>query len=105
VPPICEALRRALAASGLRQRAFAARLGVTQQTVSNWLRDQEPKLDDLARIEEELELPRGYLLRDAGYVAEAVRPEDAIANDGRVSPGVRRWLVSAYLAAIGQNPR
>lgn len=54
------------------QTAMAKDLGVSQGSISGWEHaTNEPPLSRLAEIEEYLALPRGTLLVDAGYVAEA----------------------------------
>ena len=86
------------------QVELAARLGVAQNTVSRWSTgDIEPSLDDIARIEDVCGVPRGLVLRTAGYVVESQTPEEMIAHDGRLDPTQRELLLAAYRAALRRS--
>lgn len=108
-PPMCCAIREAREMVGWTQTRLADMLGVQLNQISGrWELGREPALDECRRIEEVLGLPKGYLLRAAGYVEDAVTTEDAIANDPRLTPEYR----DAVLAALGSmiksasaNPR
>lgn len=93
MPKICWAISQAVANSDLSQNEIARRTGVTQQAFSKWTIDTEPKLDKLARIEEVLDLPRGALLRTAGYVENVESVEEAIRSEVSFSTDARRWLL------------
>lgn len=88
------------------QVQLAEILGVAQNTISRWSTgDVEPSLDDLVRLEETCGLPRGHILRSAGYVSELASAEDFIAADHRLDPVRRELLLSAYFAALEQSQR
>jgi len=80
---------------------------VAQNTISRWATgDVEPKLDDIVAIEKVCSLPRGTILRSAGYVSDHVSPEDVVASDQRLDAARRELLLAAYQAALNQsNPR
>lgn len=88
------------------QVQLAEILGVAQNTISRWSTgDVEPSLDDLVRLEQTCGLPRGHILRSAGYVSELASAEDFIAADHRLDPVRRELLLSAYFAALEQSQR
>jgi transcriptional regulator with XRE-family HTH domain len=88
------------------QTQLAAQLGVAQNTISRWSTgDVEPSLEDIARMEDACGVPRGYILRAAGYVAEARSTEEMIAADPQLDAGQRELLLAAYRAAIRQPGR
>lgn len=99
VSRICTAVRQAVADSGLTQQDIGDRLGESQQTLSAWIKNREPKLDDLARIEETLGLARGYLVRAAGYVDELLTVEDALEADSTIPANLKPALLAAIDAA------
>lgn len=67
-PRICVAITDALERLGVSQQALADALDVNQSSVAKWCSFREPRLDRIATIEDALGMPRGQLLRDAGYV-------------------------------------
>jgi transcriptional regulator with XRE-family HTH domain len=88
------------------QVQLAQMLGVAQNTISRWSTgDVEPSLDDLIQLEDVCGLPRGHILRAAGYVQELGAAEDFIAADHRLDPIRRELLLSAYTAALHQSQR
>jgi transcriptional regulator with XRE-family HTH domain len=90
----------------LTQAQLATTLGVAQNTVSRWSTgDVEPRLDDIARIEQVCQLPRGFILRAAGYVHDATTTEAAIQGDHRLDAPRRELLMAAYRAAVSQSSR
>lgn len=93
-------MRAAVKASGLTQEALAAQLNEKQQTISGWMLLREPRLDDLVRIEQILGKPRGFLLRSAGYVADATSARDAILGDPKLSESHRALLLATYDSAV-----
>lgn len=102
---LATAIRQAYAGR-LTQMQLAAELGVAQNTISRWSTgDVEPRLDDIARLEKACSLPRGYILRSAGYIEEFVGPEDVIAGDSRLDQPRRDLLLAAYRAALSQSKR
>lgn len=101
-PPLASAIRAAYTGR-LTQTELASVLGVAQNTISRWSTGEvEPRLDDIAAIEDACGLARGHILRAAGYVATSSNPEDAVAADHRLDPARRDLLVAAYLAALEQ---
>lgn len=104
VPPICRAIREAREAAGLTGYALAKKLDVEPgQLTSRWEASREPSLTDIGRIEEALDLPRGYLLRAAGYVDEVISPEEAIANDKRLTPMKRDLVMGALMSMLART--
>jgi transcriptional regulator with XRE-family HTH domain len=100
--PLASAIRAAYS-SRLTQTELAAVLGVAQNTISRWSTGEvEPRLDDIAAIEDACGLTRGHVLRAAGYVASTDRPEEALAADHRLDAARRELLVAAYHAALHQ---
>ncbi len=79
------------------QAELAARLGVAQNTISRWSTGAvEPSLDDIARIEDLCEVPRGSVLRSAGYVIDLRTVEEMIDADDNLTAEQRALLVTAY---------
>lgn len=69
--PLGWAIRRARDAAGLTDDALGALIHKDQTTLSKWqLGRSVPSLNDIRAIEDALELERGALLWDAGYVSE-----------------------------------
>jgi len=103
--PIAAAIRSAYAGR-LTQAELARQLGVAQNTISRWSTGEvEPRLDDIAAVESACKLPRGFLLRAAGYVEHDSTPEMAIAADHRLDDARRELLLAAYRAALKQSKR
>lgn len=103
VPPLADAIRRAYRGR-LTQTQIAVALGVAQNTVSRWSTGEvEPSLGDIARLEEACGLPKGFVLRSAGYVDESQRPEDVIAGDPRLDPPRRELILATYRVAVAQS--
>jgi transcriptional regulator with XRE-family HTH domain len=94
-----EALRQALADSGISQRKLARRLDVSQAAVSQWVHGQTvPRPTMARRLEGELGSDPGSLLITLGYVVvdpngKPIGVPEVITNDpywGLVSEG---WAV------------
>lgn len=104
---ICEAIKNAREVAGLTQRRLAEMLNVTQPTVHAWEVDREPSLDQIAAIEAALELRRGQLLRDAGYVDgdDPPSPEQVIRSDETLTPEDRRALLDVLGLYRGRGGR
>jgi transcriptional regulator with XRE-family HTH domain len=103
--PIASAIRSAYAGR-LTQAELARQLGVAQNTISRWSTGEvEPRLDDIVAVETACKLPRGFLLRAAGYVEHDSTPEMAIAADHRLDDARRELLLAAYRAALKQSKR
>ena len=81
---------------GRTQQWLADAVGIDKSAVTRIIGGQMKDLT-LARvveIEQALELPRGALLRAAGYVAEVVTPEDAIAADSTLPRALRESFIA-----------
>lgn len=103
--PIAAAIRSAYTGR-LTQAELARQLGVAQNTISRWSTGEvEPRLDDIVAVETACKLPRGFLLRAAGYVEHDSTPEMAIAADHRLDDARRELLLAAYRAALKQSKR
>lgn len=84
------------------QTWLAERLGDDTGSVSRLVRGMLPELtvEKVRVIEEALELPRGFLLREGGYVDEQrVTVEWVVMNDPALNADSRRMLLAAYRAA------
>lgn len=86
------------------QSQLAARLGVAQNTISRWSTgDVKPSLQDVARIEDACDVPRGFVLRSAGYVIDLRSTEEMINADINLTKEQRELLLVAYRVATRQN--
>lgn len=96
VPRISQALR--IEREGrITQGELARRLGVPQNYVSRWETGARPiKLDDLERIEAAVEIPKGTILRRAGYVDDPTDTRTMIAGDPTLAPPERSDLLALY---------
>jgi transcriptional regulator with XRE-family HTH domain len=95
---ICAAIDAERRAAGLSQRELGERMGVSQAQASRWCTRQEPRLDQIVEIERHLGLPRGFLLRSAGYVEPERGVLDAIASDPVISTAARETLSAVYVS-------
>ena len=79
------------------QQEIAARMGVSQNAISDWERGRNRAgLDDIAAFEEAAGRPRGWVLRAAGYVAENAGVVEAIRADPLLEDVFRDALISLY---------
>ena len=103
IPPLAAAIRQAY--RGVHtQTGLAAVLGVAQNTVSRWSTGEvEPSLSDIVRLEQACEVPRGFVLRSAGYVLDHETVEDAIAADPRLDAPRRELILATYRVAVAQS--
>ena len=86
------------------QSQLAARLGAAQNTISRWSTgDVKPSLQDVARIEDACDVPRGFVLRSAGYVIDLRSTEEMINADINLTKEQRELLLVAYRVATRQN--
>lgn len=106
VERIGEAIRRVRRERGLSQCELAARLGRPQSTVSQLENGKvAANLDRLASVEAALDLPRGYLAIEAGYVTSSEghldRPQVDVPVEG-IAAYVVRWMAefSELITAI-----
>lgn len=85
---------------GRTQQWLADAVGIDKSAVTRIIAGQmkDLTLTRVIEIEDALEVPRGALLRAAGYVAEVATPEDAIASDTTL-PVVARDLLLAAVAS------
>lgn len=86
-----DALRSVREARGLTQAKLADTLGVDQAMCSRWESnpDWNPRVDELLAIDDALGLPRGALLKAAGYIDDTTTAEQAITADPALSPDGR----------------
>lgn len=98
VPPICRAIRRAREGAGVGQAELARQLGVAQSMMARWESSSEPLLSVVVRIESKLGLPKGELLRSAGYVGGIISVGRAVEEDPRLDDRARRVLLASYRA-------
>lgn len=103
--PVGSVIRQAREAVGISQGDLANMIGTDQTTLSRWeLGNAGPNALDrwgsmLRLIERSLNLPYGYLLREAGLVDTeigTVSPRAAIMGDEQLPPKHRRALVLMY---------
>lgn len=79
------------------QTDIAERLGVGQNTVSDWERDRSlPGLDQITAFDQACGRPRGWTLRVAGYVDELVDVPTAVASDPALDDVGRTVIVDLY---------
>ena len=100
VLPVCRAIRRAREDVGMSQGELARRLGVSQSMVARWESTSEPMLSVINRVETVLGMPRGDLLRAAGYVSDVVSVGRAVEDDPLLDERARRTLLSAYRSLV-----
>lgn len=87
------------------QAQVAAMIDVDQPTVSDWINDKRrPSLEQMAAIEEACDRPRGWLLRQVGYLDDCVTFEDVVANDRKLSDSDRKAIGGLYLVLVGDSP-
>lgn len=104
VPPICAAIDEALRVARRSQASLAEALHVTQQQVSKWVNGAEPRLADIGRIEHELGLARGNLLRRAGAVDDDLDLLDVVQADRTLSVEQKRTLLNVVRSVRGPAP-
>jgi plasmid maintenance system antidote protein VapI len=100
--PLHEAISAAI--GDRSQTELADLLGVGQSNISKWMRGvTRPSLDDIVRLEKVCGRRRGFILKAAGYVDEAVpSTAEAIENDPRLDDLGRRIVLATYEAALSQ---
>lgn len=77
----------------------------TYQQLQKWASGEEPRLDNLRRIEVALDPERmaGWLLRAAGYVDDPTSLEEAIEADPRLEATDVRALKIALRMHLGEE--
>ena len=95
---LSEAFRQTYESAGVSQLDIAAALDVDQPTVSKWARGmRRPPLDALPVTEQLAGVPKGTILRLAGYVDDSnVDVAAAILADPRLNDGDRLVLLDVY---------
>lgn len=100
-PRICRTIRVRLRESGMSMQDLADRLHVSRSMIHRWTTTREPALDMIAAIERALGLPKGDLLREAGYVGNLVSVRQAVASDPKLDGRARRKLMAVYHELTG----
>lgn len=108
---LSEAIRKAM--GRLTQTEVAAAMSelgpaVNQSKVSRWVTGAgEPSFEELARLEQVCNRPRGFILAAAGF-AKAMTVPEVIAIDPALDDQARRMLLGAYevaVKAVAEDPR
>lgn len=100
---LAEAIRAAYRGK-LTQTELSDKVGVAQNTISRWSTgDVEPSLVQISAVEKACGMPRGFILRAAGFVKDASTPEEAIAGDHRLDATRRALMLSTYKVALRQS--
>lgn len=105
--PVCASVRKIRLEVGVTQVELALRLEIPQTYVSKWEIDRLPTVDQIAAIEDALKVPRGTVLRDAGYIfASDTMPtvEQVIRLDQSLSTPERHALLEV-VAAFRRPPQ
>lgn len=96
-----EAIARALDGR-LSQAELARKMEIAQPNVNRWVKNvYAPSHDDIARIEDLCERPRGFILIAAGYVEcpANVTVAEAIERDPDLDDSGRAIVTAAYESA------
>jgi transcriptional regulator with XRE-family HTH domain len=103
---IGKAMRQTYMEAGLTQEEVGRRVGVDQNTVSQWaLGQQELKVYRLLDFEKACGVPPGYVLRLAGIIKDPATTEQAIEQDTALDQGSRQLALSSYRLAVDQTKR
>jgi transcriptional regulator with XRE-family HTH domain len=97
--PILCAIRETREERGITQEALGTAIGRAQNSISKLERGAEkepPTVDEVAAIEVALGVPKGYILRKAGYVVPMTTVEDLIMSDPGLSPPNRQAVLAVY---------
>lgn len=100
------AMRATYQAAGVSQVDIADALGTDQPTVSRWARGaRRPPLDALPVIEQLCRVPKGTILRRAGYVEDVddLDVRAAIMADPRLPDIAKQMLADAYDSAVKRS--
>ena len=87
--------------SGRSQRWLATELGIDPSVVTRIIKGQmqDVSVERVREIEAALNVPAGAILRRAGYVADDLSPEAALAADLSIPPQLRDLLGRAIADA------
>ena len=87
----------------MTRRELAEKLGMSLSGVNSWAAgSRAPTLDDIARLEEACNRPRGWILSRAGYAVSEVdiETERAIRSDPALNAEWRETLAGIYDLAV-----
>lgn len=87
----------------MTRRELAEKLSMSLSGVNSWAAgSRAPSLDDIARLEEACNRPRGWILSRAGYAVSEVdiETERAIRSDPALNVEWREILASIYKLAV-----
>lgn len=102
---VAAALRKARLAAGLSLDALGELIGESAATLSRWERaERDVKIEYVVRIEDALNLPKGFIWRQAGLCEPCDDVEGAIRNDGDLSGPARAALVDIYRTLLRSLP-
>lgn len=102
---VAAALRKARTSAGVSLDALGELIGESAANISRWERaERDVKIEYVVRIEAALDLPRGYIWRQAGLCEPCDDVLTAIANDSSLSGPARRALADVYEALLRQLP-
>lgn len=94
---LAAAIRQTYEQAHITQVQLAGAVGATQGMVSRWARGEvAPDLDTIAAIEDTCGVPRGQVLRLAGYVDEVTDVQSAVRADPALSSVQRDMLIDVY---------
>lgn len=103
------ALADTLSARGITQRALADAVGVRQNTVSRWCKDETPEPARVFQIEDALGVEPGALSHHLGYMpvgSDRVPCTiiDAVRDADELEPFHRKALLDVYRSFVGSSP-
>lgn len=100
------AIHRVRTEAGLKQADLVAATGMKQNTLSDWEAtpvEVERVLNGICQIEEACKVPRGQILRIAGYVEDSPGVLAEVDRDDKLNPESRRLLRALYQAAVSRS--
>lgn len=93
------AIRRTYKSKGLTQAYIGDALGITQGEVSQMVTGKRlPSIDQMLSIEAALDVPAGYLMREAGIITDPVDVRSAVLADVHLSDEGREAVLAVYQA-------
>lgn len=94
---LCKAFRETYEAANVTQGQVAEALEVDQPAVSRWARgERRPPLWALPEVEKICRVPRGHILRMAGFVDDELDLRAAIRADRSISADQQGALLAVY---------